>query len=519
MNRLTSSILLAVIGAAYTWPVMAGWNLGHFDFGDGNYAYISARMVAGDLLYRDILAPQPPVHLVLGAIIHRIGVAFLDEPLFAFRAYSLILHLATMVLIHRTTIRLMLPDPVNHPHGTAQQRARFRPAGVLAAFVYMVLPLGFWWTQSYQSEPTEMLLMVAGFHQMLSHRPGRMPLAGALFGLAALTNMTAAPYALFTAGYLGVRHFRRLFWPFTVTMGVVIFGTVIIGEIVTGAYLENVILNQVGSFPRENPVQYAIGKILNQGAKVSRLEGGWIVIGLIGLIVHVRTGPRLTREIACTLSFFALCSIIYTAKGGTMDYIFTIGEPFLALFAGIALHRGWRRYGAGLCARCRRRGLGDSTDWVTPAATVMAAIWIMLPGIGWMQQVQHQEAYEYPERETLRLVATIKRLAPKPDDLVLAPPHYAYLARRKIVENYSETYLWMLKYHNERADGKPAKGVATALSIAQHLRDRKIAAVVFDDGQTGTIPEIREALQANYQPEGEPVRTLNRTLQVWRPKN
>jgi hypothetical protein len=518
MTRLLSAILLTLIGVAYAIPVALGWNLGHFDFGDGNYMYISARIAAGDMLYRDILAPQPPVHLLLGALIQVLGASVLDEPLYAFRAYSLVLHLVTMVLIHRTTLRLLNPDPVNHPQGTEEFLARYRPAGVLAALVYMVLPLGFWWTQSYQSEPTEMLLMVAGFHQMLSHRPGRMPLAGVLFGLAVLTNMTAAPYALFTAGYLGVRHFRRLFWPFTLALVVVVFGTVIIGEVVTGAYLENVILNQVGSFPRENPVEYAIGKILNQGAKVSRLQAGWLTIGIIGLLIHVRTGPRLTREIACTLSFFALCSIIYTAKGGTMDYIFTIGEPFLSMFAGIALHRGIRMFVGGTCRRCRRSGLGDTTDWVTPAATAMLATWIFLPGLAWMLQVQRQEAYELPERDTLRLVATIKRLAPQPDDLVLAPPHYAYLARRRIVENYSETYLWMLKYHNERQERKPGRGVATALSIAQHLRERKIAAVVFDDGQTGTIPEIRHALHAHYVPEGEPIRTLNRTLQVWRPR-
>jgi hypothetical protein len=470
------------------------------------------------MLYRDVLAPQPPVHLLLGAGIQKIGSLVLQEPLYAFRFYSLILHLATMVLVYRTTIRLARPNPDQDPDGPEEWRARHRPAGVMAAFVYMVLPLGFWWTQSYQSEPTEMLLMVAGFHQMLSHRRRRMALAGLLFGLAVLTNMTAAPYAMFTAGYLGVRHYQRLFWPFTLALLTVVFSTIIVGEFLTRAYLENVILNQVGSFPRENPVGYAIGKILNQGAKVSRLQAGWLVLGILGLLIHVRRGPILTREIACTLTFFALCSIIYTAKGGTMDYIFTIGEPFLAMFAGLALGHGLRRYGLGLCRRCQQRGLGDTTDWVTPAAATMLLIWIILPGIAWKIQVQTQEAYEYPERDTLRVVNTIKRLAPSPDDLVLAPPHYAYLARRKIVENYSETYLWMLKYHNERMDRQPARGVQAAESIAQQLREKKLAAVVFDARQEGTIPEIREALQAHYVSEGPAFRTLNRELQVWRPR-
>jgi hypothetical protein len=359
--------------------------------------------------------------------------------------------------------------------------------------------------------------MMAGFCLLLSHQRNRMVYAGLLFALATLTNMTAAPYALFSAGYLGVRHYRTLFWPFALALFGTLTFVVTLGELLTGAYLENVILNQVGSFPRENPLGYAFAKIVNQGAKVARLEAGWLALGLLGLLLHVRKGPRISREIATTLTFFALCSIIYTAKGGTMDYIFTIGEPFLACFVGIFLAWFLRKTLWGNLRRIRRFGLGHTSDWVTIPAILMAAFWIMIPGIGWMIQVQHQEAYELNERDTLRVVATIKRLAPQSDDLVLAPPHYAYLARRKLVENFSETYLWMIKYMNERMDQSPAKAVEVTDRIAQALERQEVRAVVFDQGLEGRIPAIRKALEANYIPEGEPIRSLNRVLQVWRP--
>ena len=59
--------ILLLISLLYAALVLSHWDEHYIDFGDGNYLYISARLADGLTLYRDIMAPQPPCHLYLGA--------------------------------------------------------------------------------------------------------------------------------------------------------------------------------------------------------------------------------------------------------------------------------------------------------------------------------------------------------------------------------------------------------------------------------------------------------------------
>src|SRR5258708_6688069 len=91
---------LAALGLIYALYTLAQWNEGYIDFGDGNYMYIAKRIAQGVVPYRDILAPQPPCHLFLGAAIVRLSQFFhADSALYFFRAFSLLLHLLTFGLV------------------------------------------------------------------------------------------------------------------------------------------------------------------------------------------------------------------------------------------------------------------------------------------------------------------------------------------------------------------------------------------------------------------------------------
>lgn len=507
-------VWLSLFGLLYALLVVPNWSLGYIDFGDGNYMYISWRLVEGAVLYRDILAPQPPVHLYLGALIEWLGQRTPGHPLYAFRVYSLVLHVATMFVVYAATLRIAGgSDPA--------RRAAFRPAGVLAALVYMLLPIGLWWTLAYQSEPTEMLFLLGSLTLVLRQTPRALAAAGALAALAPLTNMSAAPYVLFAAGWLAVRR-PRLLLPYALPLAGLIAAVIVVMELVTGAYIENVILNQVGSFPRpellgpgQNAFTYAVGKWAREGADILRLEGGYVVLGLLGLIRFARRGPAETREYAAWFSFFALCSWIYVAKGGTMDYIFTIGEPFVAIFAGYFLHQFWRTSLARGLRRLSWRDLSPAAGWAAALMLTAAVTWV---GLQHSWATLRQQTFELPAYETLQIVERIRRNS-GPGDLILSPPHYAYVARRQIAEDYSEIFLWTVKYRNERLDRVRGRGVETAERIARLLEEKRIAYVVLETGQMRAIPEIMEALERHYETDHPAeTRTLNTLLRFYRPK-
>lgn len=500
--------------------MVACWNQGYLDFGDGNYMYISWRLSQGAVLYRDILAPQPPLHLYLGAAIAWIGDRLLPHPLWAFRTFSLLLHLATMVLVWMTA-------RVIH---TAVPRRAARAIPLAAAAIYLLQPVGFWWTLGYQSQPLLIFLLLTMVYGVLRNTRKHTALGGIAGGLALLTNMTTVPYVAFTMGWMLLRRFRRgmLFTALALLPPLLVIPAM---QAYTGAYISNVFENQAGAFPRaevlaqsgETISDYVIRKLITEGGDVLRLEGTWIALAALGLLLFGATTrsrslatPKMlqNREYILYFSFFSFCCILYVAKGGTVDYVFSVAEPYVAIFAApVAV-------AAAVFAR-RLWGKGPTPSDLTPISSVLIAIALVMavawPGLRFIYQTLRQQTYELTEAETLRIVNIIKQRT-RPSDLIIAPPHLAFIARRNILEDYSEHFLWRIKYMNERLDGENGQAVQTVNRMADQLQKKQLPFLVMDMNQTGALPEISAALDNSYRPLlQKPLQTLNTPLQFYVP--
>lgn len=523
-------LLLMLFAVAYAVPVLMCWNQGYLDFGDGNYMYISWRLSQGAVLYRDILAPQPPLHLYLGAAIAWLGDRLLPHPLWAFRTFSLLLHIATMVLVWLAARLVFRPG----------HRPAARAIPLAAAAVYLLQPVGFWWTLGYQSQPLLIFLLLIMFCGVLANTGRSTILGGFAGGLALLTNMTTVPYVAFTIGWMLWRRFKRgmIFTLCALLPPLLVIPAM---EAYTGAYISNVFTNQAGAFPRvevlaqsgETISDYVLRKISTEGGDVLRLEGAWVTLATLGMLLYgvtrrrfVQAGDnssaqagsevRQRREYALYYAFFSLCCILYVSKGGTVDYVFSVTEPYVAIFAAPIV------VGAGLLIR---RLWGSGPHWIdlTPIASGLIALAlvlsVMFPGTRFIYLTLRQATYELAEPETLRIVGMIKQRT-KPDDLIIAPPHFAFLAQRNILNDYSEHFLWRIKYMNERLDGEEGRAVKTVTEMASKLDEEKLPFLVMDMNQTGAIPEIAQSLEQHYRPLlDKPFQMLNTPLQFYEPKS
>jgi hypothetical protein len=506
-------ILFATACVLYGAVVASHWSMGYIDFGDGNYLYISRRLAQGAVLYRDVLAPQPPLHLVTGWLLAKLSALAGAPMLIVVRAFSLLLHLAMACLAAR------LGGECARLAGRTDWARR---CGAWAGTVYLMLPIGFWWSLGYQSEPLELIFLYGALLLILRHDGARSAFAaGIAAALATLTNMTAAPYALFFLVYLAVRERRRAL-PCLIGLAGLWLAVTAVMELTTGAYLENVIFNQVGSFPRreflptgENLLTYAWRKVLSEGTDVLNLEGGFVVLALLGLAELCSHGRRNGRTELLAWSCLAfMLSIVYVSKGGTMDYIFTIGEPAVAVLAALVLADVTARRECFRAVPLRRHtGL---LAWGAALGAMGVAVWG--PGAGFIVRTLGQKTYELDEYRTQQVVDLIRQNT-RPGDMVLTPPFYAFLADRKIVEDYSEIFLWTLKYYNEKQDGVRGRGIETVERIAQALEKKAVRFVALDMDQTARIPEIRSAIERNYRPlRQNEFRTLNTRLMFYVPR-
>jgi hypothetical protein len=539
---LRSLGLLCVFAFLYVAVVASNFSEAYLDFGDGNYLYISRRLADGIVLYRDILAPQPPCHLLVGSALIRIGRAFgqsVEAELYAVRIFSLLLHLATMLVVWAIGRRL------------------FRRAGTAlwAAALYLVIPVGFWWTLCYESESLEILFLLLSFLLVIRWETRSLAAAGLLAALAIATNMTAVPYVGWTALFLLWHDRRRAVW-YIAPAAALTFAVVGVGEWLSGGhYLENVFFNQVGTFPHPDllydpnlgrglppdapfrtlrtVIGYALGKLGREGSDVLAHDGIFISAAVAGLLIYlgktddaekdkVRSEPQTPayhRSFVGWYAFWAFLAIGFVAKGATEDYIFTIGEPFVCLFAARAISEiGDRAFGdKGQPAERNRLRI------MSVAIVVLGLAVLFTHPVKWIAfVVRDQRAYELNANGVKRIRGLIEEHS-KPGDVILAAPYYAFITRRNLIEEYSELFIWHIKYlleqRVEKGDGPATLKIA---AIASALRDKTIPVVVmemdkgsFAPRQVFSIKPVRDAIAQNYQPLlAKPIEGLNEMINV-----
>ncbi|OPZ06581.1 MAG: hypothetical protein BWZ08_02253 [candidate division BRC1 bacterium ADurb.BinA292] len=496
---LRHGLWLALLAAGCVGFTVAQWSRGYVDFGDGNYMYIGMRIAEGVVPYRDILAPQPPCHLFMGALIYKLSQAFRPEtPVYFFRGYSVALRLLTLLLVVALAMR-----------------AWGRPSTALVAgAIYLWFPIGFWWSFAFQSEPLEIVFLLAmAWCALRGTRAGDIG-SGIFAALAALTNATAAPFLLVLIIFMLLHapgRALRMAAPCLLLAGLVTLALHIWTE---GAFLDVVVFKQVGTYPgglgSPQFLNYARGKLLDQGGKVLALEGAFWVIALIAVPRYFRSSP-LPPMARAGLTWFLLATmtaILYVTKGGTADYIFSLSEPAVAILAAgelVAWARRWKtraapEIGGGLSIR--------SIPFALPklAAAWMLAVLALGPGLNFHALLWDQRAYELSERGTpdrpgVRLVRRIIQEHSRPRDFILAPPYYAVDSDRRLWGEFSELFIWNITYLNDlRAGLREGTGWRKMREIGEALRAQQIPIVILEMGQTGMSREVMLALQDRYVP-------------------
>jgi len=101
----------------------------------------------------------------------------------------------------------------------------------------------------------------------------------------------------------------------------------------------------------------------------------------------------------------------------------------------------------------------------------------------------------------------------------VAPPHLAFIFKRTLFEEYSEHFIWKIKYMNEKlVFKKDGEGVAKAERIRQALLRREIPLVLANKQLKLEIEPISQALQQAYQ-EVTVMQALNTPIWVMVPRD
>jgi 4-amino-4-deoxy-L-arabinose transferase-like glycosyltransferase len=502
-NKSNHLPLLLFIGVClgYLSLMISHITLAYLDFGDGNYLYIARRMLQGVVIYKDILSPQPPLHLYTGTVILKIG-DWLGNPIFTVRIFTLLLRVVHASLLYYLARHLF-----------RDRKDSWLP--MLAGAVYLFLPIGFWWSRGYQSEPLEILWLLLGMIFFVKFSPAPMAAAGFFAALGVLTNMTAAPYMVLTFLFLLIYERKKLFWWYTLPAFTVIALAVILFQFYTeGMFLQNAILDQVGTYPKENTLGYMLGKIKWIGGIIIQLEGPLIAAALLGLIYYYKENIHKkikTSPVPVFIFLYALAtlgSFAYATKGGTVDYIFTLGEPAVALFSVFGIY-------------CLSQTILKQKTLVAETAAIAILLLLGIPGYKQDANTLRGLNYELGPEQVQKTIALIDENS-QPGEKVFCPPYFAFLANRPLAGEFSEQYVWFMKYANwlRYREGNPAN-LAHLEKIGEMFSNREVKIVLMNidpsrGQQTGNIMPFRIPVDAFYHPIGQ-VEMRNETLTIFLP--
>lgn len=447
-------VIFAVAAFVYLFLCISCIDLTYIDFGDGNYLYLSWRMAEGDRLYADLPSPQPPMHLLTGCILVKMG----GGSLVLVRTFQAVLRILTAGMVWLI----------------ARQITKSRPISALAGIIYIWLPEGVWWSRGYQSEPLVIFILCCQLYFFLRaldrSRPGLTLIgAGTLGSLAVFTNMTAVPYLGLQFLYL-IYHYRPRFIPFrrrkTVDRKPIVFWLFLFSFAVpcvllfimmniysNGQYLDQIWSRQVGTFPTESVgelLHYVISSLIVEGGDIATYEGGFVLLAVLGVLLFAGMAEGHTHLVY--ILWWALASfgsIIFVAKGGTVEYIFTLGEPAVAVFSAFFLHN----FVVSVGVPWKREQI--RTNIPLGIGKILLVLLFLIPTLtvkgGWLvtRTMQNSIAvFEFPEEQVKAVLYTIEKYA-KPDDKIICPPFYAYAAHRELAAHLSYDFILAFAYYHE----------------------------------------------------------------------
>ncbi len=462
----------------YMFLAIQGINDKYVDFGDGNYLYLSWQVAQGETLYKDLPSPQPPLLLFLGAGLLKLTGG---DPILI-RLWQVIQHALTACCVF----------------GIAAILFGKRTIPALAGIIYLFLPEGVWWASGYQSEPLLILLQCFNLLLLLQavqseNRTYFLYGAGLSLVLTCYTNMTALPYALlqiFFVWWLFRHHFLPYFAAFLVP-GLFIF--IFLWFYSHGQYVDHVFFRQVGTYPSETfgeMFSYFLNKLHTEGWDIMYYEGGFVLASMAGILLYTgEDSSAAEKPYIVWWGIFSLGSIIFVTKGGTVEYIFTIGEPAVAVFSAFFFAALFFACDFPFRIKHLFRSVIDFGKFTLVICLVLPALLVKPISLLYYtfgnvtqptvietdegpKQLNTSIVFEIPSEQMKNMKTLIEHLCP-PEKTMIAPPYYAFYTKRELSEHSSSLFILYLAFFNEWKELKNERNLALDIPTLSELSKRE----------------------------------------------
>ncbi|MCL4374991.1 hypothetical protein M1523_03990 [Patescibacteria group bacterium] len=425
----------------------------YIDYNENHYLYIAWRLLNGEIPYRDFLVPHPPVLYIVGFLLLR-----LYDSVFTVRVFLLAIFIVGAHLFYLLTLRIF----------------KKKSLATTSLLLYFILPISLMVWKTFIQES---LLRLVGLMILLMIVPvkrldeKKVTLVAVLSVVGIFTKYSFVPFVIMMAVLLWLVNKRYLFRYGLITLSLSV-GLVLLLQLGTrGNFLYDTVI--IRKYIHLKPI-----------IKTSQLIAYMIITyGLLYLInlisiVKYRINRNLDLFICSLVPLLYAPFLLILLVDGTYGYIVYPIEPLILLIPVYLFDRFF-------VAKAEKLDLFSYLILIL-SSTVL--IYYVQCFIFVLPMVTTDVYRNYNER-----VKTLVNRYAKDTDEILSTPHINnYLLNKKILNNFSETFLWSYEYNygEKRAQG-------TINSTIDAINARALPLIVLDENLEKILP-LFNAVKRSY---------------------
>jgi hypothetical protein len=433
--------------------------------GDGVHLYITSRLAEGAVPYRDMLTPHPPLLFTVGAFLLKI-----NNSLWTIRIFSIILGIATSFLIYLISSKIFADKRV----------------ALVTSTLYYIMPIHLTWSRGFETDSLMIFFSLLAFRFILSMSPRKMILASFFSVLAILTKYSFLPSLIFTVGYLYFKR-KELLKHYLIPLIIMLAASFLFLNV----YSSNMFFWSTFTVQGMSPFTdiYTVEKRV---IGFFSMEGPLLLASILGMIFFVKIKNTFTDYLigSTLVSFLPLALMI---REGTGLYIIYGAEPFMAIFAGYFLYVLMKSHAPLVKSRIRRRSLPILWRKILIGLFMLTLLFNPVLDLCTGQFLNFRRYDNWSNAPQVRQIMEYVGEHTSDEDFILSPPYFAFITQRKLLFDFSDTWLWKIAYDH----GDP-KAVELVQRLSSSLENKAVKLVILDY-RMKSIEPVFQAISENYR--------------------
>lgn len=423
------------------------------DYNENHYIYIAWRLLKGEIPYRDFLVPHPPLLYIIGSLL-----LLIFNSIYTIRIFLYLIFIISAYLFYLLNLRLF--------------KNKF--SATIALAFYFILPVTLVIWKTFIQESLLRLIIILIFFFLLPIKQlnsKKITIISVLSFIAIYIKYSTIPFIGIIIIFLWLFN-KKYLLKYLLILVVLCFFSLLILQLVTHGnyFFDTVIIRKYVQLKSGIKIAHTIIGMLDSYA----------LLALIALLTVVK--DRLYKK--ADLFLIAVSPLLYIPflyillVDGTYSYVFYPFEPLLLLIPVYLFNK----------LLTNRQNKLDIIGFIFTLCTLGVLLSYLQSFIFLLPTISQDTNKKYNDRISF----LINKYAGDVNEILSTPFINHYIIKKKILFNFSETFLWSYEYNY----GEKKSGIIVNRLIKE-VKQKNLPLIILDENLIKIIP-LKKSITDSY---------------------